>query len=197
MTLANHIILINSLRLLNLQEYLSTRCSWSWPAAYYYTFIMISTYPILYEYWLYGFNGHHLTFLASETSQFSPHFHNYRNFRSFKCYTWYSLIKGLLRSFQGLIKGRKQWKFSNCLNVYRLWERMSISTCQKVLLAVPVILRSQYGIIICSPNYPGLPEHCLKLNLLLVHGLWKIEWQFIFTAHDKHKRNYELILNPA
>lgn len=119
------------------------------------------------------------------------------SFWSFKCYTWYSLIKGLWRSFQGLITGRKQWKFSNCLNVYRLWERMSIYACQKVSLAVPIILRSQYGIIICSPNYPGLPEHCLKLNLLLMHGLWKIEWQFIFTTHDKHKRNYELILNPA
>lgn len=48
---------------------------------------------------------------------------------------------------------------------------MSISACQKVLLAVPITLRPQYGIIICSPNYPGLPEHYLKLNLMLVHGL--------------------------
>lgn len=125
-----------------------------------------------------------------------PFFIIIENFKHFKCYICCSLIKGFLRSSQGLIMGRNG-EISNCTNVYWLWEWMSISARQIVLLAAPIIWRSQYGIIICSPNCPGLPEHCLKLNLLLVHGLWKIEWQFIFTTHDKHKRNYELILNPA
>lgn len=151
---------------------------------------------ILYEYWLSWlcFNGHYLLCFWNFTI-LTPFSIIIENLKSFKCYPWYSLIKRLLRSFQGLIMVKKQWKFSNRINVYRLWEWMSISAWQVVLLAALIIWRSQCGIIICSPNYPGLPEYCMKLDLLPVQCLWKIEWQFIFTTHDKHKRNYELILN--
>lgn len=196
------ILLINSLRLLNLCLQLSTRCSWIQPTAHYYTFIVINI-DLFYIIWILTrncFNDYHyhlcLLFLKFHNlNQFSIIIEHF--FTGFECYTWYSLVKGLLRSFEGLIMGRKHWQLSSFTNVYRLWEWMSISTCQIVLLAAAIIWRSQYGIIICSSNYPGLSEHCLKLNLPLVHGLWKIEWQFIFTTHDKHKRNYELILNPA
>lgn len=127
--------LINSLRLLNLYVHLSTRCSWNQTAACYYTFIIININLVLYymntdcpDYALM------VTICFWNFTILTPFSIIIENLKSFKCYPWYSLIKRLLRSFQGLIMVKKQWKFSNRINVYRLWEWMSISAWQFCLL---------------------------------------------------------------